>query len=188
MSAAPSSMVKHKPTFSKKRISMMMLILGEVVESKIIKMLATAKAVGLYHGFTRNSTHYVALYASFIEGESFQDKNTTHRIILLGVSPMFGMKDKDAATDGNDNDSTSSNAADDDEVEECSHYSYKFDAKHHLHHFNAILKAYGQNTNNLFVAFLSDNASVNRKTARLAGVPHLPPCQNHTHALDVGEW
>ena len=182
------SMCKHKPTFSIKRISMMMLILGEVVESKITKMLATAKAVGLYDGFTRNSTHYVALYASFIEGEGIQDKNTTHRIILLGVSPMLAMKDKDAATDGNDNDSTSSNASDDDEVEEeCSHYSYKFDAEHHLHHFNTILKAYGLNVNDLFVAFLGDNASVNRKTARLAGVPHLP-CQNHTHALDVGEW
>ena len=56
-------------SFSVKRISMMMLILGEVVESKITKMLETAKAVGLYDGFTRNATHYVALYASFIEGE-----------------------------------------------------------------------------------------------------------------------
>ena len=181
------NMCKHKLTFSKKRISMMMLLLGEVVESKITQMLAKAKAVGLYDGFTRNSTHYVALYASFIEGEGFQDKNTTHRIILLGVSPMLGMNN-DAATDGNDDDSTSTDAADDDDDDvECGHYSYKFDAEHHLHHFNTILKAYGQNVNDLFVAFLSDNASVNRKTARLAGVPHLP-CQNHTHALDVGEW
>ncbi len=179
------SMCKHKPTFSVKRISMMLLILGEVVESKITKMLETAKAVGLYDGFTRNATHYVALYASFIEGEGFQDENTTHRIILLGVSPVLGMKVQDAATDGNHDDSTSTDAADDDEVE-CSHYSYKFDAEHHLHHFDSILKAYGQNVNNLFIAFLSDNASVNRKTARLSGVPHLP-CQNHTHALDVGE-
>ena len=180
------SMCKHKQTFSMKRISMMMLILGEVVESKITKMLVTAKAVGLYDGFTRNSAHYVALYASFIEGEGVQDKNSTHRIILLGVSPMLGMKDKDAENDGNDNDSTSSDASDDDEVEECCHYSYKFNAEHHLHHFNTILKAYGLNVNNLFVAFLSDNASVNCKTARLAGVPHLP-CLNHTHALDVSE-
>ena len=179
------NMCKHKSTFSVKRISMIMLILGEVVESKITQMLATAKAVGLYDGFTRNSTHYIALYVSFIEGEGLQDENTTHRIILLGVSPRLGMK-KDAATDGNNDDSTSTDAADDDDVE-CGHYSYKFDAEHHLHHFNTILKAYGQNVNDLFVAFLSDNASVNRKTARLAGVPHLP-CQNHTHALDVGEW
>ena len=100
---------------------------------------------------------------------------------------MLGMNN-DAATDGNDDDSTSTDAADDDDDDvECGHYSYKFDAEHHLHHFNTILKAYGQNVNDLFVAFLSDNASVNRKTARLAGVPHLP-CQNHTHALDVGEW
>ncbi len=38
-----------------------------------------------------------------------------------------------------------------------------------------------------FVAFLSDNASVNCKTAKLAGVLHLP-CHKHTHALDIGKW
>jgi hypothetical protein len=186
------NMCKHKPTFSYKRISMMIFILGEVVESKITKMLVNAKAVGLYDGFTRYSTHYVALYASFIEGEGSEVEKTTHRIILLGVSPMLEIKDKkDAATANmNENeegeDDESIGATDDEECNQLATYSYKFDAEHHLHHFESILKAYSQNIK-LFVAFISDNASVNRKTARLAGVPHLP-CHNHTHALDVGEW
>jgi hypothetical protein len=37
------NMCKHKPTFSKKHISMMIFILGEVVESKITKMLLYLK-------------------------------------------------------------------------------------------------------------------------------------------------
>ncbi len=82
---------------------MMMFILGEVVESKIIKMLVKAKAVGLYGGFTRNSTHYVALHASFIEGEGSQVKKTTHCTILLGVSTMLGIKDKKDAANANAN-------------------------------------------------------------------------------------
>ena len=106
---------------------------------------------------------------------------------------MLGIKDeKDAATananeneNGNNDDST--NAADDEECNQLATYSYKFNAEHHLHHFDFILKVYSQNIKEIFVAFLSDNAFVNCKTARLAGVPHLP-CHNHTHALDVGEW
>jgi hypothetical protein len=46
------NMCKHKHTFSVKRICMMTFILGEVVETKITKMLVNAKAVGLYDGFT----------------------------------------------------------------------------------------------------------------------------------------
>lgn len=188
------NMCKHNHYFSVKRICMMMFILGEVVETKITRLLVNTKAVGLYDGFTRNSTHYVALYASFIEGEGPQVKSSTHRIILLGVSPMIAINDETVAADGADEthhiDSNAESDVDPEEVVEedaGTTYSFKFDANHHVHHFKTILKAYKKdNIQDFFVAFLSDNASVNRKTARLAGVPHLP-CHNHTHALDVGK-
>jgi hypothetical protein len=58
-------------------------------------MLKKAKAIGLYDGFTCNSTHYVALYALFIEGEGDASYGkTTHCIILLGVSPMIAIPGK----------------------------------------------------------------------------------------------
>jgi hypothetical protein len=183
------NMCKHKHTFSVKRICMMMFILGEVVETKITKMLVNAKAVGLYDGFTRNSTHYVALYASFIEGEGSQVKPSTHRIILLGVSPMIAIDDEKVTADANETDTESNAESDVDPADEDAGttYAFKFDAEHHVNHFKTILKAYNHNNiQDLFVAFLSDNASVNRKTAKLAGLPHLP-CHNHTHALDVGK-
>ena len=86
-------------------------------------------------------------------------------------------------------DSNAESDVDPEEVEEDAGTTcaFTFDAEHHVHHFKTILKAYKKdNIQDFFVAFLSDNASVNRKTARLAGVPHLP-CHNHTHALDVGK-
>jgi hypothetical protein len=63
------SMCKRKTNISYKQICMMMFILGEVVDTKVAKMLEKAKAIVLYDGLTRNSTHYNALYTSFIEGE-----------------------------------------------------------------------------------------------------------------------
>ncbi len=65
-------------------------------------------------------------------------------------------------------------------------YSNKFDAEHHIHHIGSILKAYNQEVKIFFVAFLINNASANCKTAKLAGVSHLP-FHNHTHALDIGK-
>jgi hypothetical protein len=74
------------------------------------------------------------------------------------------------------------------EGEQWASYSHTFDAEHHTHHFGSILKVYNQEAKKLFAAFLSDNASANRKPAKLAGVPHLP-CHNHTHthALYIGK-
>jgi hypothetical protein len=72
------------------------------------------------------------------------------------------------------------------EDEQSVSHSHKFDAEHHIPHFGSILKACNQEMKKFFVAFLSDNASVNCKTAKLAGVPHLP-CHNHTRALDIGK-
>jgi hypothetical protein len=90
-------MCKHRTTFSYKQICMMMFILGEVVDTKVSKMLEKAKATGLYDGLTQNSTHYVALYALFIEGEGDASfGKTTHRIIFLGDSPMIAIPGKNA--------------------------------------------------------------------------------------------
>jgi hypothetical protein len=175
------NMCKHKTRFSCKQICMMMFLFGEVVETKVAKMLDKAKALGLYDGFTCNSIYYVTLYASFIEGEGDASfKKTTHCIILLGVSPMIAIK----SSGNNDEDDEAAN--DNEEAGQEASYSHKFDAEHHIHHFGSILKAYNQEVKKLFVAFVSDNASVNCKTARLAGLPHLP-CHNHTHALDIGK-
>jgi hypothetical protein len=177
-------MCKHKTTFSYKQICMMMFILGEVVETKVSKMLKKAKAIGLYDGFTRNSTHYIAHYALFIEGEGDAlFKKTTHNIILLGVSPMIDISGKKCYANDDEADETA-NDNNEEEGKLWVSYSHKFDAEHHIHHFRSILNAYNQEVKKLFVAFPSDNASVNRKTAKLAGVPHLP-CHNHTHALDI---
>ncbi len=163
-----------------------MFILGEVVETKVSKMLKKAKAIGLYDGLTRNSTHYVALYALFIEGEGDASfGKTTHCIILLRVSPMITIQGTKCYANDDEADETA-NDNNEEEGKLWVSYSHKFDAEHHIHHFGSILKAYNKEGKKLFVAFLSDNASVNCKTAKLASVPHLP-CHYHTHALDIGK-
>jgi hypothetical protein len=102
---------------------------------------------------------------------------------------MIAIDDEKVTADANETDTESNAESDVDPADEDvgTTYAFKFDAEHHVNQFKAILKAYNQNNmKDLFVAFLSDNASVNRKTAKLARLPHLP-CHNHTHALDVGK-
>jgi hypothetical protein len=92
-----------------------------------ICIVSTAYEEGLYNRLTRNSTHYVVLYALFIEGEVSQDQETTHRIILLGVSPMIGIKDKkDAATANENENENKDNSTDAADEEECNQLSYLF--------------------------------------------------------------
>ncbi len=122
----------------------MMFILGEVVESKVSKLLKKAKAIGLYDGFTCNSTHYVALYALFTEGEGDASfRKTTHCIILLGVSSMIAIPGKKCYANDDEADETA-NDNNEEEGELWVSYSRKFDAEHHIHHFGSILKGYNR--------------------------------------------
>lgn len=45
----------------------------------------------------------------------------------------------------NGNDDDSIDVADDEKCDQLATYSYKFNAEHHLHHFDSILKVYSQN-------------------------------------------
>ena len=68
---------------------------------------------------------------------------------------MIGIKDKKQAATANananenghenGNDDDSIDVADDEKCDQLATYSYKFNAEHHLHHFDSILKVYSQN-------------------------------------------
>ena len=153
---------------------MLVLLLAEVVEEKIARLLKNQVACALSDGWTRDSIHYVCLHASFIHDEGGPEEE--HMVVLLGVSPMACREVDDVAVqEGTEAE------AEDGEV----HYSHKFDAATMLAHFEDITSVYDQTFQTLFAAICWDNTEVNRKCAKLVKLPHLP-CHNHTHALDVG--
>eukprot|EP00986_Skeletonema_menzelii_P018329 scaffold26626_cov178-Skeletonema_menzelii.AAC.7 len=171
------SVIKHTQKFSYKRMAMLLLLLGEIVEEKITEQLKNSHAVAIYDGFTRSGTHYMALYVSYIlnEGKG-KEEGERLEINLLACSPMPATAEEEELIPSGDDDD------DDDEP----HYAAKFDADTMRNFIQNVLQQYGHTIDSLLIAFLADNTEVNRKLARDADLPHIP-CLNHTVALDVGE-
>jgi len=177
------SIVKHNAIFSYKRICMLIFLLGEVVQEKLTKSMKDRHGILVYDGLSRDSTHYVGVYAAYIEDEEGKDEKL--RIALLGVSPMSVIDDEEddeaaapvVTQDEEDDDEEMGNEQD-------PHYAAKFNAKTHVNHFASILDDYEQTIDSFAVAFLSDNTEVCRRTAKDCNVAHMP-CLNHCHALDI---
>ena len=78
-------------------------------------------------------------------------------------------------------------AEDDGELDESNLiHSANLNADHMTHHFEKLLSKYNHSIKSFIIAFLADNASVNKAMANKNDVPHLP-CHNHLTAIDIGE-
>ena len=170
------SVFKHTYKFSYKRMCMLLLLLGEIVEEKITEQLKNSHAVGIYDGLTRAGVHYIGFYVSYIANEGQGVEGDEHlEINLLACSPM-------PTTDAEEEQIPSGDDDDDDEP----HYAAKFDAETMRNFIQGVLQQYDQTIDSLLIALLADNTEVNRKLARIIGVPHIP-CHNHEVALDVSK-
>ena len=119
---------KHQVNFSYKRIAMLVLLLAEVVEGKIARLLKNQVACALSDGWTRDSIHYVCLHASFIHDEGGPEEE--HMVLLLGVSPVISAEVEDDA------DIQEEIRVEAEDMEP--HYSHNFDVATMLTHFEDI--------------------------------------------------
>lgn len=170
---------RHATKLSRKRMRNLLLSLEKVVEDKISERMKNKKGTILYDGWTRDGTHYVAIYAAYV------DDAGDLTIDLLACSPMPAMEEE--GEPGEDASSTTAaaatadgNAADADASVDAA----EFNAEVHRNYFDRTFEYYGYSAASDFVlAQIADNASVNLKVARDGGWPHLS-CQ--AHALQLG--
>ena len=69
------NIVKHTHKCSYKRISLAIIILGEIVQDKIKLLMESRKGCIIHDGMSRNGTHFMAVYASYIANEGTDDEH-----------------------------------------------------------------------------------------------------------------
>lgn len=165
-------MVKHGINISYETISMVIFVLGEVVEEKMMKKMKGKKGILLHDGWTQDGTHFTAIYAAFVVDEGTVEQHV--EINLLASSPMPHYEEGNNDDDEDTNHIEPLNAA-------------SFNAKTMKNYFDETLRHYGfGEATDFSVALLGDSTEVNRRLAKDMGIPHLP-CHNHEFNLDIGE-
>ena len=146
--------------FAIKTLKRVLFHLVVIVEENISKVLPEKGAL-LSDGWTQNTYHFVAVFASFIE-EHKQMSGGVESIVeepaiaLLGVSTMddIGFKDDD------------SDSEEDEPVE-----ATTFTAEVHFDYMKSTLEYYDKSFDDFVVCLTADNASVNKRVGIISGKP-----------------
>jgi hypothetical protein len=172
------SFSKHDVKIGTKTLRETIFKLVELVELRIKEELKSAPGGQImYDGWTRNATHFLGVFASYMRTVSHVKKGITMKeevptITLLSCSPM-------AQVPNTNEDSDSDTDSDDDEE------ATKFNAETQAQFVEDSIDWY-----DLVLAWiyclLADNTTTNRKTARILGKPHVP-CHSHLSSLEVHE-
>ena len=149
--------------------------LVEIAEEKITKMMKNSDASQvIYDGWTKNGTHFLGVYCSFMNPKhAIVNREPLligygHECRLLAVSPMPILR-SDRDTD------------EEDEVED--EEAINFDAEHHVNHLKETLSYYDKEICGYVKCQLADSAAVNIKASKLMGIPHIS-CKNHNLSLE----
>lgn len=139
-----------------------------LVEAKIGKEMNQAMAGAIMHdGWTCNRMHFIGLVAVYTTKQKAIINGTVQELdqvksVLLSVAPMQKIEDE---------------VPDDDEIAQ-------FTSQAHFDHIKTIFGYFGVSPEDWIICQIADNASVNRKLAKLLKVPHVG-CLSHKFNLDV---
>ena len=152
---------RYDVKISIKAVVSLIFQLVELVEQSIGKELAGTKGALMFDGWTCNRVNYVALYASYCKTVAvYRFRNLTPQLVLqlnlLALAPLAHVGDNEDA----DEDAT------------------LFDADSHVSFFQKTMKYYDQNLEDWCICFITDNATVNKKIARITKKP-LVGCLSH---------
>ena len=157
--------------FSIKTVRAVILAMVPLVEKMIIKEMKAAGYGALMHdGWTKFSTHYFGLFATYnikvkqkLAGELCE--TTMPKQVLLAVSPLTTLvsekKDSNKTTE-----------------------STNFKAEVMAQFIEKTLEEYYDTDLKWVKCETSDNAGVNTRAAKLMGIPHIP-CKNHLLSSEV---
>ena len=130
----------------------------------------------LHDGWSKFSQHYVALFATYNKTVSVIEQRTAIKkkvpsSVLLDMFPMSNVPaTNDEASKLNPTEDTDATT---------------FTAEVHAKFFRDIfLNLYDTDIEEWSVCQTADNATVNKKVARLLGIPHIP-CNNHLFNSEV---
>ena len=120
---------KYDISFSRKAVKSVIFKLYEIVEHKIKKEIASTKGAIMYDAWTKNQTHFIGVFATYMREKQITISNRREKILelaitLLSVSPI--------ASGNSDEDIHSSE-------------SPSFTADDHVRHFNDIFTKKLQN-------------------------------------------
>ena len=172
---------KKTNNIGKKKLKQIICNIVELVEKKIqLEMEQAGQGSILHDGWSKFSVHYIGLFACYMKAVNIQKgikvmKEEEPTLVLLSCAPMPEISDDpfDPNT-SNDNDGNNINDNNDEGND-----ATKFNAEVHANYIsNTLSEYYKTNVDNWVVCQTADNAAVNRRTARLLKIPHIP-CKNH---------
>ncbi len=161
---------KHEIEVVRKTVTDVIFKLTELVDRRIVKVLCSTTGAIVYDGWSENSVHYVAIYASYcvdVLGRS-DNRDTVRkisRVTLLGILLLASAVVDD---DGEENEAAT------------------FDAEAHIRYFKETMSFYGLDLETWTRGFIADNCAVNLRIARNCGKPHAG-CVSHKLNLEVNE-
>ncbi len=141
---------RHEIAVVRKTVNDVIFKLAELVERRIAKELRGTTGAIMYDGWSKNSVHYVAIYASYCADVLQRSDNrdmvrTISRLTPLGISPLGSGSVND---DGEENEATT------------------FDAEAYFRYFKAV-SFYGLDLGTWTRCFIADNCAVNLQIALL---------------------
>lgn len=171
--------VKYGECKSTKTVLDTMFHLVTVVEEKLTVMMINAPfCQAIYDAWTKNGTHFLGLYASFMRSVDITvsgikiDANDIHECRLLSVSPMPALIDS-VDENGNINDGYNKEAV-------------EFNADHHINFMKECLEYYDKIADDFIVCQCADSAGVNISVANKMSHPHIS-CKNHNLNLQCDQ-
>jgi len=170
----------HKHIISIKRLSFLILVVGELVEKKIKELMMDRMGCLIHDGFTRGGVHFVGVYASFIAKEGTPDAQLEIPLLACCPMPCLPSEDEEEVEEAD-----ALCAAFDQEHDP--EYTTSFNAETHTNFFESTLEMYDHTIASWVIAFIGDNTSTNLKTARDNEKPTIP-CANHVIALDNKDY
>ncbi len=136
--------------------------LVKIVEKRITSHMQQTKGMILFDGWSTTGMHYVGVFSSFVQQISTGEN--VHRLYLLAFAPMCQKSYEINSTE---------------EVT-------AFHAEAHLSFFHDTFSFYNIDFDDWCICLLADNASVNKRIAKLSG-NSLVGCISHKLRLDIND-